>query len=187
MADSSPGNHPIRCRNGKVLRRGMLLGSRRQVFVAWLEGVFLPGSSAQGTSPPPRRKIWHLGSLFPLSFGVASASAASQAVLQALQLRTYVDLREGRDFEGADAEVHHVLFPPSPSTTARGALTGDRCKVKQLDHVGSCLVYPSSRIGTAAKPLWPGSQLLPRGWSLVTDCKLLDWPGRQGRCVGETG
>ncbi|CAE7846351.1 unnamed protein product, partial [Symbiodinium necroappetens] len=81
VADSSPGNHPIRCRNGKVLRRGMLFRS----------GHF------------------------------AAATKEDLAVLQALQLRTYVDLREGRDFEGADAEVHHVLFPPSPSTTARGA------------------------------------------------------------------
>ncbi|CAE7837326.1 unnamed protein product [Symbiodinium sp. CCMP2592] len=81
VADSSPCSHPIRCRNGKVLRRGMLFRS----------GHF------------------------------AAATKEDLAVLQALQLRTYVDLREGRDFEGADAEVHHVLFPPSPSTMERGA------------------------------------------------------------------
>eukprot|EP00439_Symbiodinium_sp_Y106_P075505 s2461_g15.t1 len=81
VADSNPCSHPIRCRNGKVLRRGMLFRS----------GHF------------------------------AAATKEDLAVLQELQLRTYVDLREGRDFEGADAEVHHVLFPPSPSTTERGA------------------------------------------------------------------
>ena len=100
-----------------------LTAAGKSSIVAVLDGVSFQGSSAQGTSPPPRRKIWCLGSLFRFSFRIASEP---RPCCKKLQLRTYVDLREGRDFEGADAEVHHVLFPPSPSTTERGALTRER-------------------------------------------------------------
>ncbi|CAE7512864.1 unnamed protein product [Symbiodinium pilosum] len=48
---------------------------------------------------------------------MAAATAEDLVVLRELQLRTYVDLREGMDFEGADAPVYVELFPPSPKQT----------------------------------------------------------------------
>ena len=49
-----------------------LTAAGKSSIVAVLDGVSFQGSSAQGTSPPPRRKIWCLGSLFRFSFRIAS-------------------------------------------------------------------------------------------------------------------
>ena len=52
---------------------------------------------------------------------LAAATEEDLEKLQTLGLRTYVDLREGKDFEGADAAVHAQLFPPSPKQTVEKA------------------------------------------------------------------
>eukprot|EP00913_Durusdinium_trenchii_P003082 g2849.t1 len=69
-------------------------------------------------SPPPKRPL-RRGRLFR-SGHFAAAQPEDLAYLETFGLRTYVDLRDGLDLEGADAPIYE-RFPPSPRAQRDGA------------------------------------------------------------------